>query len=95
MMGNQHVRERAVVHVVSGRVAIDPGERVDCVAGTFVTFAPGERQSIYAAEDATLLLLLAPWPAARDYTDGAEAGHAQQLPANASIASLPSPSGDP
>jgi quercetin dioxygenase-like cupin family protein len=95
-MGNHHVRERAVLHVVSGRVTIDAsGERVECGAGTLATFAPGERHSVYAAEDATLLLLLAPWPAASHYTDDAEAGHAQELPANASIASLPSSSGDP
>jgi quercetin dioxygenase-like cupin family protein len=87
-MGDHHVRERAVVHVVRGRVALDAsGERVECGAGTLVTFEPGERHSVHAAEDATLLLLLAPWPAASHYTDDAEAGHAQQLPPNASIAS--------
>lgn len=91
-MGDHHVRERAVVQVASGRVAIEAsGEKVECAAGTVVTFAPGERHGVYAAEDATPLLLLAPWPAARHYTDDAEAGHAQQLPANASIAPLPSP----
>ncbi len=95
-MGNHHVRERAVVHVVSGHVAIEAsGERVECAAGTLVSFDPGEPHSVYAADDATLLLLLAPWPATRHYTDDAEAGNAQQLPANASTASLASPSGDP
>ena len=95
-MGNHHVRERAVVHVVSGRVAVDAsGERVECGVGTLVTFAPGERHNVHALDDATLLLILAPWPAAHHYTDDAEAGHAQQLPVNASIAPLASPSGDP
>ena len=94
-MGDHHVRERAVVHVVSGRVAIEAsGENVECAAGTLLTFAPGERHSVHAAEHSTLLLLLAPWPAARHYTDDAEAGHAQQLPPNASTASIASPSGD-
>ena len=94
-MGDHHVRERAVVHVVSGRVSIDAsGETAECAAGTLVTFAPGERHSVHAAEKATLLLLLAPWPAARHYTDDAEAGHAQHLPANASIAPVAPPSGD-
>ena len=41
---DHHVRERAVVQVISGRVAIDAsGETVDCEAGTLVTFDPGER----------------------------------------------------
>lgn len=94
-MGDHHVRERAVVHVVSGRVSIDAsGETAECAAGTLVNFAPGERHSVHAAEKATLLLLLAPWPAARHYTDDAEAGHAQHLPANASIAPVAPPSGD-
>jgi quercetin dioxygenase-like cupin family protein len=94
-MGDHHVRERAVVHVVGGRVSIDAsGETVECAAGTLVTFAPGERHSVHAAENATLLLLLAPWPASRHYTD-AEASHAQRLPPNASVAPLPSSSPDP
>jgi quercetin dioxygenase-like cupin family protein len=95
-MGNHHVRERAVLHVVSGRVAIEAsGESVECAAGTLVTFAPDEPHSVSAHEDATLLLLLAAWPAARHYTDEAEAAHAQELPPNASIAPLTSPSDDP
>lgn len=94
-MGDHHVRERAVVHIVTGRISIDAsGETAECAAGALVTFAPGERHSIRAAEKATLLLLLAPWPAAQHYGDGAEADHAQQLPANASIAPLAPPSGD-
>jgi quercetin dioxygenase-like cupin family protein len=94
-MGDHHVRERAVVHVVSGRVSIGAaGETADCAAGTLVTFAPGERHSVHAVDKAILLLLFAPWPAARHYTDDAEAEHAQHLPANASIAPLEPPSGD-
>jgi quercetin dioxygenase-like cupin family protein len=95
-MGDHHVRERAVVHVVSGRVSIDAsGETAECAAGTLVTFAPGERHSVHAAEKATLLLLLAPWPASHHYSDDTEIDHAQQLPANASLAPLPPPGSDP
>lgn len=93
-MGDHHVRERAVVHVVGGNVSIDAsGETAECAAGTLVTFAPGERHSVRALERSTLLLLLAPWPAAHHYSDD-EADHAQQLPANASVAPLSPPSGD-
>jgi quercetin dioxygenase-like cupin family protein len=85
-MGDHQVRERAVVQIVSGRVAIEAsGETAECAADTLVTFAPGERHSVHALEQATLLLLLSPWPAASHYTDDAEAAHAQQLPANASV----------
>lgn len=94
-MGDHHVRERAVVHVVSGRVSIDAsGETAECPAGTVVTFAPSERHSVHAVEGSTLLLLLAPWPAARHYSDAGEADHAQQLPANASLAPLEASGGD-
>jgi quercetin dioxygenase-like cupin family protein len=85
-MGDHHVRERAVVQVVSGRVAIEAsGETADCGVGTLVTFAPSERHSVRAIDDSTLLLLLAPWPAPSHYTDRAEARDLQQLPANASV----------
>ena len=50
-MGNHHVRERAVVQVVSGCVAFEAsGENVECAAGTLVTFAPGERHSVYEVQ---------------------------------------------
>jgi len=84
-MGDHRVRERAVVHVVEGRVSIDAsGETAECGAGTLVTFTPGEPHSVRALEHSLLLLILAPWPAAEHYT-AAEASHAQQLPANASV----------
>ena len=48
-----HVRERAVVQVISGRVAIDAsGETVECEAGTLVTFDPGERHALHGLDDA-------------------------------------------
>jgi quercetin dioxygenase-like cupin family protein len=85
-MGDHHVRERAIVQVVSGRVAIQAaGETAECDAGTLVAFAPNERHSVRALDDATLLLLLAPWPAHSHYTDGAGERDPQQLPANASV----------
>ena len=94
-MGDHHVRERAVVQVVSGHVSIDAAsETAECPAGTLITFAPGERHSVHAVERSTLLLLLAPWPAAHHYSDDTEADHAQQLPANATIPPLEPPSGD-
>lgn len=84
-MGDHHVRERAIVHVVSGRAAIEAsGETAECTAGSLVTFAPGERHSVTALDDTELLLILAPWPAARHYTE-AETADAQRLPANATV----------
>jgi quercetin dioxygenase-like cupin family protein len=89
-LGDHHVRERAVVSVVSGRVVIDAsGEAVECGPGTVLTFEPGERHSVRAIEHSLLLLILAPWPAAEHYTD-AESGEVGHLPANATIAPNPS-----
>ena len=86
-LGDHHVRERAVVTVVEGRVAIDvSGETAECGAGNMVTFDPGERHAVRAIEHSLLLLILAPWPAAEHYTDAESAADAGQLPANASIA---------
>lgn len=91
-MGEHHVRERAVVQVVGGRVSIDAGgESVECEAGTLVTFDPHERHSVHALEDATLLLVLAPWPASEHYTD-AESAHARELPRNAQVEGASDPS---
>lgn len=84
-MGEHHVRERALVQVVAGRVSIEAsGEAVECGAGTLVALAPSERHSVRAVEASTLLLVLAPWPASAHYTDGAEE-HAQALPPNAHV----------
>jgi quercetin dioxygenase-like cupin family protein len=63
-MGDHHVRERAVVEVISGKVSIEAAEEtVECEAGTLVTFDPGERHALRGLDDARLLLTLAPWPA--------------------------------
>jgi quercetin dioxygenase-like cupin family protein len=82
-LGDHHVRERVVVHVVEGRVNIESrNETASCDAGTLVAFEPGERHSVKAVRDARLLLLFAPWPAPGHYSDR-EIGHTQHLPANA------------
>jgi quercetin dioxygenase-like cupin family protein len=62
-LGDHHVRERAVLEIVAGRVSIESeDETAECGAGTLVAFDPGERHTIRALDDARLLLLLAPWP---------------------------------
>jgi quercetin dioxygenase-like cupin family protein len=88
-IGDHQVRERVVVHVVSGLVVIDvSGEAAECGAGTMLTFDPSERHAVRAVEHSLLLLILAPWPSAEHYTD-AESTDAAHLPANASIAPDP------
>ena len=83
-LGDHQVRERAVLEVVAGRVSIEcAGKTVECETGTLVTFDPGEQHSVRALADARLLLVLAPWPAARTSTQ-AGAAHPRHLPANAS-----------
>jgi quercetin dioxygenase-like cupin family protein len=87
-MGDHHVRERAVVHVVAGRVEITgPDDTAECGAGALVTFDPHELHSVRAITDAMLLLVLAPWPAAEHYTD-AETAHARELPTHAFVAPI-------
>jgi quercetin dioxygenase-like cupin family protein len=76
-LGEHHVRERAVLQVLSGRVAIESaGEAAECDTGTLVAFDPGEQHTIRALTDAQLLLLLAPWPGG------------EQMPANAAVEPL-------
>ena len=83
-LGEHHVRERAVVEVISGSVSIDlTGQAVDCDAGTVVTFEPGERHAVRARADARLLLVLAPWTKVGHYSEG-EPAHAN-VPANATV----------
>jgi quercetin dioxygenase-like cupin family protein len=89
-MGEHEVRERAIVHVVSGFVLIESsGETVECGAGTLLVFEPSERHSVSAIDDARLLLVLAPWPAPEHYTTSAEEKAAQHLPANAHVDPMP------
>jgi quercetin dioxygenase-like cupin family protein len=58
------VHERARIVVIDGQldVATPEGERVSAAAGHMLEFAPGERHTVAARTDATLLLLLTPWP---------------------------------
>ena len=82
-LGDHQVRERAVVEVVAGRVSIECCEEtVECETGTLVTFDPGEHHTVRALADARLLLLLAPWPAAKHRVESG-IGYGQHLPANA------------
>jgi quercetin dioxygenase-like cupin family protein len=91
---DHHVRQRAVVQVISGRVAIDAsGETVECEAGTLLTFDPGERHAVRGLDDARLLLMLAPWPAA-GHKVATEKREDQHLPANATAEPLDSPPSD-
>ncbi len=88
------VRERAVVQVVSGRIAIDAlGETGECETGTLVTFDPGERHALRGLDDARLLLTLAPWPAAGQKVAREEPAD-QHLPVNATAEPLGSPLSD-
>lgn len=84
-LGDHHVRERAVLEVVYGEVAIQlAGDSVECAAGTVITFDPGERHAVHALADARLLLFLAPWPDAEHYAPG-EPAHAEHVPNNAMV----------
>ena len=86
-----HVHERAVVQVISGRVAIAAaGETVDCEPGTLMTFDPGEPHALRGLADARLLLMLAPWPAA-GHKLSTEEPHDQHLPPNATAEPIESP----
>jgi len=79
-----------VVEVIAGRVSIECSEEtVECETGTLVTFDPGEHHTVRALADARLLLLLAPWPAAKHNTESGK-GHGQHLPANAVAEPIPS-----
>ncbi len=87
-MGEHSVRERAIVHVVSGTVEIGPADgTTTCEAGTLVTFVPHERHAVRAVTEARLLLLLAPWPAPDHYRDGRE-HDASQMPSKATAPPL-------
>jgi quercetin dioxygenase-like cupin family protein len=73
-MGEHRTHEAAVLEVVSGRVALtSAGTRVECGAGTLVSFEPGEARSFEALEQSRILLVLAPWPGEGHFAEGAEA----------------------
>jgi quercetin dioxygenase-like cupin family protein len=82
-MGEHHVRERAVVQVVTGCASVDvSGEVLECRAGTLLVFEPHERHAVRALQDTRLLVILTPWPAPEHYTES-ERSDARRLPANA------------
>jgi quercetin dioxygenase-like cupin family protein len=58
-----HVRERATLIVISGRIEItdESGGSVTGSAGTMALFEPSEWHTVEALEDCRFLLLLAPW----------------------------------
>jgi quercetin dioxygenase-like cupin family protein len=58
------VHERARIVVIDGEVEVvtPEGEVVSAEAGHLFEFAPGERHTVSAQADATVLLLLTPWP---------------------------------
>ena len=57
------MHERAHLIVVAGEVDVDAGsEPLHAGPGTLVVFDPAERHTVRAAQDARLLLVLAPWP---------------------------------
>jgi quercetin dioxygenase-like cupin family protein len=83
-LGAHHVRERAVIEVISGSVSIElTGTAVECDAGTLITFEPGERHAVRALADTRLLLVLAPWPQVGHFSEG-EPPHAD-VPVNATV----------
>ena len=73
-MGDHRTHEQAMLEVVSGRIEVSSGEtRVECEAGTLVSLDPGETRSVRALEASRLLLVLAPWPGAGHFPEGASA----------------------
>ena len=58
------VHERARIVIVEGEVEVvtPEGERASAGGGHLLEFDPGERHTVAARADATLLLLLTPWP---------------------------------
>lgn len=58
------VHENARIVVIEGEVEVKTpeGESASAGSGHLLEFAPGERHTVSAKADATLLLLLTPWP---------------------------------
>jgi hypothetical protein len=60
------VHERAWLMAVDGEIEIESpdGDKVVGGCGLLAVFDPAERREVRATTDATILLLLAPWPGA-------------------------------
>jgi hypothetical protein len=57
------VHEHAWLHIHQGAVELADGEdRQHAGAGALAHWAPAERHTVTATQDALLLLVLAPWP---------------------------------
>jgi quercetin dioxygenase-like cupin family protein len=70
-LGDHQVKERAWVCVVEGGIRVEAaGETIDAEPGWLFTFDPDERHSIWSADGARILLLLAPWPGSGHYRGG-------------------------
>lgn len=74
-LGDHQVKERAWLTVVEGAVRVEcGGESFQAEPGLLVTFDPDERHAVRneSAEEARILLLLAPWPGDGHYRGGGE-----------------------
>lgn len=71
---DHEVHEHAWLHVHRGVVEVDADGATRRVgAGGLVHWPPGERHAVRAADDALLVLLLAPWPGLGHPSRAAEA----------------------
>ncbi len=87
-MGDHRVHERAIIEIVSGRLAVTvDGDSVDCDVGTLLTFDPGETRRVRALTPARIVLLLAPWPGDGHFRAG-ESTDSERMPANATAQPL-------
>lgn len=82
-LSEHRLYERSLVEIVSGRLSLIVGDdRMECDAGTLLTFAPGEARSVHALEPSRILLLLTPWPGEGHFREGEDADP-ERMPANA------------
>jgi quercetin dioxygenase-like cupin family protein len=85
---DHRLHERTVVEIVSGKLGMVVGDdRVECDAGTLLTFAAGETRSACALEPSRILLLLTPWPGEGHFREGENADPGR-MPANAAAPPL-------
>jgi len=64
-LGEHQVRESAVLVVVDGAIRVDAAdESIDAGPGELFHFEPSERHTVTSDSGGSVLLFLAPWPAA-------------------------------